>query len=246
MQSTFPHPSTCQNPYGIVAKKPLTSSTQLLDSYFNGIFPWFQHDQPYWFSPPERCVLIPTEFRVNKALSKVLRNHRYEVRINHDLALVLSHCATIQRSYLPEGDTSTWLTPLLRGLLLNLHATQTTTCLTVHEPDGTLMGGLYGIRVGQLFCGESMFSLQPNGSKIALAHLCAHAKQLGITLIDCQAPNPHLLSHGARVIPRSDFLTLLAALRPKTPSDMLVAPSWPTSTFPPLTSEQITPHLSTR
>ena len=221
------------NPWGIVARGPCHKPAVLLDAYYHGAFPWFSDQGQFWFSPPQRCTLTPSDFHITKSFSKTLRNTKYEVRVlstPHEVGRVLHQCASTPRPGPPPG---TWLTPELQRHLCSM-AGAVVVALEVSSPNGAVLGGLYGLRIGAMFCGESMFSLAPNGSKIALAALCHQAQNLGIELIDCQQETHHLLALGAQPLPRASYLRHLARLRPPQITGLLQQPQWPDTLPPPL------------
>ncbi|HXU94134.1 MAG TPA: leucyl/phenylalanyl-tRNA--protein transferase [Gallionella sp.] len=196
-----------RSPNGLLAAGGDLSVPRLLEAYRHGIFPWFNRDEPIlWWSPDPRMVLIPSEFKISHSLSKILRKGNHEVRVDTAFEQVMRACAAPR-----EGASGTWIHEELIEAYCALHelgyAHSVETWL-----DGELVGGLYGIAIGRMFYGESMFSRRSDASKIALAHL---ARQLGrwqFGMIDCQMNTPHLASLGARAIPRSEFLERLGQL----------------------------------
>ena len=192
------------DPPGLLAAGGDLSSTRLLAAYERGIFPWYSEGQPVlWWSPDPRAVLFPTEFRLSRSLAKTLRNRGFELKVDHDFQAVIDGCAAPR-----ARSPGTWLLPEMRAAYLRLHhqgyAHSIETWL-----DGALVGGLYGIRLGGMFFGESMFSRERDASKAALAHLVAISLRQDIAVIDCQLPSGHLVSLGSRVIPRPQFQSLL-------------------------------------
>jgi len=181
---------------------------RLLEAYRQGIFPWGTVDGlPLWYSPDPRMVLFPEEFRLTRSLRKTLRAGKFEVRFDTDFAGVMDACATTPR----DGQDGTWITPEMKDAYCRLHELGWAHSVESYEGD-TLVGGLYGLAIGRMFYGESMFSRRTDASKVAFAHLVRYlvAHQLG--MIDCQMHTDHLASLGAREIPRHDFLTRLSAL----------------------------------
>jgi len=173
------------------------STKRLSLAYYEGIFPWFNNDSLLlWWSPNPRCVIFPNDYRVNKTLRRFIR--RYRVEFDRDFDLVISSCA---------NRKETWITPKMRQAYNCLHQSKKAHCVSVYE-DEQLVGGVYGVCVGDIFCGESMFSLRPNASKVALWALMYKFSN-SLRFIDCQVPNPHLLSLGAKVVERKKFLKLL-------------------------------------
>lgn len=195
-------------PNGLLAAGGDLSPERILAAYRSGIFPWYSAGEPIlWWSPDPRMVLFPDELKISRSLAKVLRNQDYEVRLDSAFAAVVAACAATRR----DGQSGTWITREMQvayGRLHELgHAHSVETWM-----GGKLVGGLYGMALGRVFYGESMFSHQRDASKIALAHLCEHLKRRGFGIIDCQMETRHLASLGARPIPRSDFVELLGRL----------------------------------
>jgi leucyl/phenylalanyl-tRNA---protein transferase len=193
-------------PDGLLAAGGDLSPPRLLEAYRRGIFPWYSRGQPIlWWCPDPRAVLIPQRLKVSRSLAKTLRNRGFETRIDHSFREVLRYCGS---SELRPGGT--WLSPEMRAAYLRLHklgyAHSVETWL-----DGQLVGGLYGIALGGVFFGESMFSLERDASKVALKRLCDELVARGYQIIDCQMATPHLLSLGAELIPRTEFIECLGA-----------------------------------
>jgi leucyl/phenylalanyl-tRNA--protein transferase len=185
------------------------SADRLLLAYGNGIFPWHEQDgAPLWWSPDPRCVLFPEKLKVSQRLARRLRRPDYAVTFDRDFASVIGGCSSTPRT----GQRGTWITGAFVKAYTHLHALGHAHSVEV-TMDGVLAGGLYGVAVGRVFCGESMFSLRPDASKIALAHLVERLKGWGFPLIDCQIANPYLLSMGAEEVPRREFLRLLRKSR---------------------------------
>ncbi|MCG3660814.1 leucyl/phenylalanyl-tRNA--protein transferase [Aliarcobacter butzleri] len=179
---------------------------RLLNAYENGIFPWFIDDLGYihWFSPQKRMVLYPENFKVSKSLRKAITNKGFIVKSNENFEEVIRSCAKIKRKH--EDDT--WISEEFIKAYTNLHKLDIAFSIECYLKD-ELVGGLYGVLIGDIFCGESMFSLVPNASKVAFYHLCQQAKQNGIKIIDCQVYNDHLASLGAFEITRNEYFNLL-------------------------------------
>ena len=181
---------------------------RLLDAYRRGIFPWGTVDGlPLWYSPDPRMVLFPEEFRLTRSLKKTLRAGKFEVRFDTDFPAVMDACATTPRA----GQDGTWITPEMKEAYVRLHELGWAHSVETYEGN-VLVGGLYGLAIGRMFYGESMFSHRTDASKVAFAHLVRYlvANQLG--MIDCQMYTDHLASLGGREIPRDLFLTRLSAL----------------------------------
>lgn len=179
---------------------------RLLNAYENGIFPWFIDDLGYihWFSPQKRMVLYPENFKVSKSLRKSITNKGFVVKSNENFEEVIRSCAKIKRKH----EDGTWISEEFIKAYTNLHELDIAFSIECYLKD-ELVGGLYGILIGDIFCGESMFSLVPDASKVAFYHLCQQAKQNGIKIIDCQVYNDHLASLGAFEITRNEYFNLL-------------------------------------
>jgi leucyl/phenylalanyl-tRNA--protein transferase len=181
---------------------------RLLDAYRQGIFPWGTVDGlPLWYSPDPRMVLFPDEFRLTRSLRKTLRAGKLEVRFDTDFPGVMEGCATTPR----PGQDGTWITPEMKDAYIRLH--ELGWAHSVETYDGnTLAGGLYGLAIGRMFYGESMFSRRSDASKLAFAHLVRYLLVNQFGMIDCQMHTDHLASLGGREIPRDFFLARLSAL----------------------------------
>ncbi len=195
-----------REPNGLLAAGGDLSPQRLVQAYRHGCFPWFQDGQPIlWWSPDPRTVLFPAELHISRSLSKCLRQQRYRVTFDREFARVIQACAA-PRAY-ADG---TWITTPMQHAYLELHRQGIAHSVEVWQHD-ELVGGLYGLAMGQLFFGESMFSRADNASKVGFATLVSHLKQWGFALIDCQMPTEHLHSFGARAISRKDFAGYLQA-----------------------------------
>lgn len=194
-----------REPNGLLAAGGDLRPERLTQAYRHGCFPWFQDGQPIlWWSPDPRTVLLPDELHVSRSLAKVLRQGRYQVSFDQAFAEVIRACAA-PRSYAAE----TWITSPMQDAYLELHRSGIAHSVEVWR-DGELVGGLYGLAMGQLFFGESMFSRADNASKVGFATLVERLKAWGFVLIDCQMPTEHLLSLGARTISRDEFARYLS------------------------------------
>jgi len=199
-------------PNGLLAAGGDLSAPRLLDAYRHGIFPWFSPGEPIlWWSPDPRMVLFPPEIRISRSFAKVLRNTRYEVRCDSAFEQVMRACAAPR-----DEQGGTWISEEMIAAYCTLHRLGYAHSLETWI-DGQLAGGLYGIGIGRMFYGESMFSRASNASKIALAHLARQLERWQFGMIDCQMNTPHLASLGAREIPRSEFLARLQELVNYTP-----------------------------
>ncbi|HEX2197717.1 MAG TPA: leucyl/phenylalanyl-tRNA--protein transferase [Burkholderiales bacterium] len=193
-----------QSPNGLLAAGADLSLERLLEAYRRGVFPWFSSGQPpLWWSPDPRMVLYCDQLKVSRSLAKSLRNKGYELRIDSAFAEVLEGCA-----WRPEG---TWLGADMKRAYLRLHEAGHAHSFETWR-DGELVGGLYGVALGRMFYGESMFSRATDASKVALVHLVTFLRDRGFPLVDCQMHTPLLESLGAREIPRAAFLRALAGL----------------------------------
>ncbi|HTB69084.1 MAG TPA: leucyl/phenylalanyl-tRNA--protein transferase [Steroidobacteraceae bacterium] len=201
----FPPPERAlDDPAGLLAAGGDLSTARLLAAYQRGIFPWYSEGQPVlWWSPDPRAVLLPGEFRLTRSLAKTLRNRGFLSRINHNFPGVIEGCAAPR-----ARSPGTWLLPEMRAAYLELHQLGVAHSFETWLND-TLVGGLYGIRLGNIFFGESMFSLERDASKAALARLVEYCQSQGVVVIDCQLPSRHLQSMGSRLIPRAQFQGLL-------------------------------------
>ena len=195
------------DPNGLLAMGGDLSPTRLLDAYRHGIFPWFNPGEPIlWWSPDPRMVLVPGEIRVTRSLAKRMRNAGFEVRLDTAFVEVMRACAAPR-----EGAGGTWISPAMVAAYTRLfdvgyaHSVE-----TWHA--GRLVGGLYGVAIGRMFYGESMFSREPDASKVALVRLARQLQHWNFGLIDCQMETPHLASLGAHTMPRAEFTARLAEL----------------------------------
>ncbi|GJM12977.1 MAG: leucyl/phenylalanyl-tRNA--protein transferase [Pseudohongiella sp.] len=200
-ESIFPDISLAmKEPNGLLAGGGDLSPQRLVEAYSKGIFPWFEEDQPIlWWSPDPRMVLFPEDLRVSKSLKKALANTHLKVTMDQAFAEVIAGCA------LPRGDSpGTWITDEMASAYTELFDTGFAHSVEVWHDD-ELVGGLYGVALGQMFFGESMFSRESNASKIALVNLVKQLQQWNYKLIDCQVSSEHLESLGAVNISREEF-----------------------------------------
>lgn len=202
-----PLQSALKDPNGLLAAGGDLSVERLVDAYRQGIFPWFSEGQPIlWWSPDPRMVLVPAEIRITRSLGKVLRNREYEVRADTAFARVIDACAQPR-----DGHGGTWITREMRDAYLQLHRRGLAHSVETWI-DGELAGGLYGVALGRMFYGESMFTRVRDASKIALAHLARQLERWHFGLIDCQMHTSHLQSMGGRELARADFMRALKEL----------------------------------
>ncbi|CAI8425405.1 MAG: Leucyl/phenylalanyl-tRNA--protein transferase [Flavobacterium sp. SCGC AAA160-P02] len=197
---------------GVIAIGGDLSPERLIYAYQHGIFPWYCNDDPIvWHSPPQRMVLYPDELIISKSMRKILKNGNFLITENKAFEDVIYYCKHIKR----KNDVGTWITNKMEKAYINLHQLGYAKSIEVWQlgtqvgnSDMKLVGGLYGVEVGKVFCGESMFSLVSNSSKVAFIHLVQSNRY---KLIDCQVYNDHLSSLGAKEISRNEFLSQLVA-----------------------------------
>lgn len=200
----FP-PVSEASPEGILAVGGDLSTERLLLAYKNGIFPWFDDDEPIlWWSPPERMVVNPREYKVAKSLRNIINRNIFKVTFDTAFEEVITNCQSIKR----RGQKGTWITNSMLEAYLQLHQIGVAKSVEVWQ-DNQLVGGLYGVDLGKIFCGESMFSKVPNASKVAFVSLIEKLKQENYLLLDCQVHNDHLEKLGAFEISRENYLKIL-------------------------------------
>lgn len=205
--SWFPPVDTAlTEPNGLLAAGGDLSAERLLGAYRRGIFPWYSAGEPFlWWSPDPRMVLFPKEIKISRSLRRILRSTDYEVRLDSAFAAVIAACAA------PRTDgAGTWISHEMQIAYRRLHQlgyAHSVETWIGNAGQRTLAGGLYGVAIGRVFYGESMFARTSNASKIALAHLCRLLEGGGFAVIDCQMTTPHLASLGAREIPRHEFVS---------------------------------------
>jgi leucyl/phenylalanyl-tRNA--protein transferase len=220
-----------REPNGLLAAGADLSPARLIDAYSHGIFPWFNEEEPpLWWSPDPRMVLFAAERRVSRSLRRVIKSGRFRVTMDTAFAEVLAGCAE------PRLDQDgTWITGEIVDAYETLAALGYAHSIEAWE-GGQLAGGLYGVAVGRMFFGESMFARRTDASKVALVALLAQLEQWQMPLVDCQVPTSHLASLGAREIPRGDFLQRVRSLirQPLVPSPWRFDPAGSDGTGPPL------------
>ena len=179
---------------------------RLINAYENGIFPWFidEYNHIHWYSPQKRMVLYPKEFKISKSLKKVIKNRGFEIKSNENFEEVIKNCSNIKRKH----EDETWIDDNFIQAYTNLHNLGIAFSIECYL-DNVLVGGLYGLLINNVFCGESMFSKERDASKVAFYYLCQQAEQNGIELIDCQVHNEHLESLGAHEISREEYFKIL-------------------------------------
>ena len=207
-----------EEPCGLLAAGGDLSPERLIAAYRGGIFPWYSPGQPVlWWSPDPRAVLFPEEFHCTRSLAKTLRNGGFGYSMDRDFAAVIDGCAAPR-----AASPGTWITCDMRAAYLELYHLGHAHSIEIWR-GAELVGGLYGVRLGGVFFGESMFSRARDASKAALAHLVAVCRRNSLAVIDCQLPSRHLTSLGSRTIPRSQFQALLRE-QVRMPSAALASP----------------------
>ncbi|HLS94153.1 MAG TPA: leucyl/phenylalanyl-tRNA--protein transferase [Sphingobacterium sp.] len=198
----FPHPRLA-DPDGLLAIGGDLSVGRLLLAYQHGIFPWYSDETPIlWYAPPQRFVLLPSELKTSKSMRQFMRNTSLTTAYDRQFENVIESCSTMPR----DGQDGTWITDEMKTAYIELHRLGYAHSVETYDSDGNLVGGLYGVQVGKVFCGESMFSKVSNASKIAFIFLC---ENFGFNMIDCQVHTPHLASLGAKFIPGDTYYQLL-------------------------------------
>lgn len=207
-QTPFPPlESALREPNGLLAAGGDLSPQRLLDAYSRGIFPWFNPGEPIlWWSPDPRMVLFPADLKISRSLRKTLKRGNYEIRVDTAFRQVMEACAAPR-----DGRGDTWITAAMIDAYARLHQRGLAHSVETWV-EGRLVGGLYGIALGRMFYGESMFSRATDASKIAFVHLVRQLERWGFGMIDCQMKTAHLASLGAREIPRAEFSEKLAEL----------------------------------
>jgi leucyl/phenylalanyl-tRNA--protein transferase len=196
-----------REPNGLLAAGGDLALPRLLAAYRQGIFPWYSEGEPVlWWSPDPRMILIPRELTISRSLRKRLRKRDYELRVDASFARVMRACSERRK-----GQSGTWITDEMVDAYLALHHAGYAHSVETWI-NGALAGGLYGVAIGRVFFGESMFTRATDASKIALVHLVRQLERWSFGLIDCQMATPHLASLGAREIPRADFMRALQEL----------------------------------
>ena len=206
LQPDQPFPPLSQtNKDGILAFSMNLSIIRLIEAYQKGIFPWYNEDEPViWWSPDPRMVLFPNELKISKSMRKILREQTFKVTYNQDFAAVIENCRNIAR----PGQDGTWITDEIVEYYTHLHRLGLAKSVEVYNQKNELVGGLYGIQINKVFCGESMFAKESNASKVGFISFIQKYKN-EIEIIDCQVYTKHLASLGARLIPRDAYLAFL-------------------------------------
>lgn len=205
---SFPNPLfACDE--GILAYGGDLSSTRLLTAYTNGIFPWYNKNDPIlWWSPNPRLILDLDEFKVSKSLQKTINKNIFEIKFDTNFTKVMEECSQVNR----EGQKGTWILPETIKAYTKLHEMNFAHSFEAYF-EGKLVGGGYGVNIGNIFCGESMFAKKSDASKVAFYYLVKRLKKNGFKFIDCQIPTAHLQSLGAKKIKRDIFLDLVKESR---------------------------------
>ncbi len=200
----FPNPRDAGEE-GLLAFGGDLNPHRILKAYREGIFPWYNPDDPIlWWSPNPRLLLYPEEFKTNKSFKRVLRNSGFEVRFDTNFEAVITYCGNVPR----EGQEGTWLTKEMKEAYIELHHMGFAHSVETYY-EGELVGGLYGIAMGGGFFGESMFSLMSNASKVSIKALSSICAKKSYDFIDCQVETPHLMKWGAKLVERETFLDAL-------------------------------------
>lgn len=204
----FP-PVHLAEPDGLLAIGGDLSIERLLLAYRNGIFPWYEGDHILWWCPDPRFILVPSELKVSKSMAQLLKRQAFEFTTNKAFTEVISNCKTVSR----RGQDGTWITEEIREAYTSMHKAGYAHSAEVWQ-DNELVGGLYGVRMGNMFFGESMFSKVSNASKYAFISYVQQLQSENVQLIDCQVYTEHLESLGARMMSRQNFVQLLKRLIP--------------------------------
>jgi leucyl/phenylalanyl-tRNA--protein transferase len=190
-------------PNGLLAAGGDLSPQRLINAYENGIFPWYSEGEPIlWWSPDPRAVIFPEKLHISRSLKRTLTKNWFSLAIDFDFEQTITQCARLRKK------TGTWINQDMIDAYITLHKMGIAHSFEAWQGN-KLVGGVYGLIIGCVFCGESMFSKVDNASKVALVHLAEYAKAHGINIIDCQVPNLHTASLGAETISRHEFITIL-------------------------------------
>lgn len=205
LNTPFPKINTALNvPDGLLAAGGDLSISRLLDAYSSGIFPWYSEEEPIlWWSPSLRTIFSLKTFRPSRSLSRFIKKSNLKVTLNHCFEQVVQGCSEPR-----NDDSGTWITSEMKQAYFNLHQRGYAHSVEVWQ-NNLLVGGIYGVSIGKLFCGESMFSRISNGSKVALVCLAGYLRAEGFPIIDCQVENQHLMSLGALNINRNDYIDII-------------------------------------
>lgn len=200
----FPYPELAEED-GLLAVGGDLTLDRLLLAYENGIFPWYNKDEPIlWWCPKPRFILEPKDIKISKSMKKIMKNKEFQVTFDNDFEGVISSCKTLRE----EQEHGTWIQDEMKEAYVNLFNNGFASSVEVYK-DGQLVGGLYGVKIGKCFFGESMFSKVSNSSKIALIHLANKLREENFLFIDCQIHSNHLESMGAKFVSWTEFKCLL-------------------------------------
>ena len=198
----FPNPIYA-NDKGLLAYGGDLNPSRIMTAYLNGIFPWYNESDPIlWWSPNPRCILEFKDFKISKSFQKIIDKNIFEIKFDTNFTQVMKECKNINR----ENQKGTWIQDELIDAYTKLHKMGFAHSFEAYF-NGELVGGGYGVNIGNIFCGESMFVKKNNASKVALYFLIKRLKEKGFSFIDCQIPTPHLLSLGAKTINRTSFIS---------------------------------------
>jgi leucyl/phenylalanyl-tRNA--protein transferase len=209
----FPTPAEVDpDGVGIVAVGADLAPETLISAYAQGLFPWFNEDEPIaWWCPEPRCVIVPTAYQPSKSLRRQVKRERWHLTLNQAFDEVINACSLPRSDGLPEGE-HTWIHAEMIDAYTELHTYGFAHSVEVWDANKQLIGGLYGLKIGNIYFGESMFHRTSNASKVAFWGLMRLCEQSQVALVDCQLPNEHLMSLGAITLPRADFLSQLPSL----------------------------------
>ena len=199
----FPDPFLAEAD-GLLAIGGDLSSARLMNAYHNGIFPWYAEGDPIcWYAPPERCVIFPQHIHISKSMKKILAKNKFQIKMDTDFEEVIRQCKTILR----KGEHGTWINSDMEKAYIALYKQGFAHSIEAWY-NNELVGGMYGLNINGVFCGESMFSKIDDASKIVMIWICSKSD---FRLLDCQIPNPHLLMMGAKMISQKEYLDILHA-----------------------------------
>ena len=220
-QPVFPEPTAARGD-GLLAIGGNLEPKTLLDAYRRGVFPWYEEGQPLlWWCPDPRTVLAPEELRVSRSLRKSLRSKFGRISLNRAFARVIRACAQPRKH-----AADTWITAAMERAYVGLHEAGFAYSVEVYGRDGELAGGLYGVHLGRMVFGESMFARRSDASKAALFYLCAHMRRHALPLIDCQVESAHLASLGAKPMARAAFVERSTRLCGQPQARDIWRPQW--------------------
>ncbi|SNT69051.1 leucyl/phenylalanyl-tRNA--protein transferase [Psychrobacter sp. LV10R520-6] len=209
----FPNPANVDpDGVGVVVVGGDLAPETLISAYAQGLFPWFNEDEPIaWWCPEPRCVMVPTDYQPSKSLRRQAKRERWQLTLNQAFDEVIHACSLPRSDGLAEGE-HTWIHDEMIDAYTELHAHGFAHSIEVWDDQQQLIGGLYGLKIGGIYFGESMFHRASNASKLAFWGLMRLCTQSNVALVDCQLPNEHLMSLGAKTLPRAEFLTQLDTL----------------------------------